>query len=163
MPAKHRQKQLGNGPRAAGESGGYDDFEPRPVTIEPEVDGADVSLRAEAIGQQAPVREFREHPLHDRMVDAERGKAVEGDVADKGFEGLAKRLEISVKVEVLGVDVGDDGNCRRQPREGAVALVGLDHHPLAGAETSIRAVGVDYPAVDHRRIELRLLKQRADH
>ena len=40
---------------------------------------------------------------------------------------------------------------RRQAQEGAVALVGLDHHPVAGAEPGVGAVGVDDAAVDHGR------------
>ena len=49
---------------------------------------------------------------------------------------------------------------RRQPQEGAVALVGLDHHPLAGAEPGVGAVGVDDAAVDHGRDRARRLPAR---
>ena len=160
MLAEHRQKQLGNGPRAAGESGGYDGFEPRPVTIEPEVDGADVSLRAEAIGQQAPVREFREHPLHDRMINAQRGKAVERDVLHKALEGIAHTVERAVIVEVIGIDVGNDSDGCGQAQERAVAFVRFDDNPVARAEPRVRPISIDDAAVHHRRIETSGVEQR---
>ena len=56
-------------------------------------------------------------------------------------------------VEVLGIDVGDDADLGRQPDEGAVALVGLDDHPLALAEPRVRAPGVDDAAGDDGRVQ----------
>ena len=47
--------------------------------------------------------------------------------------------------------------------EGAVAFVGLDHHPVAGAEPRIGAVGVDDAAVDDGRIEPAGSSRAADH
>ena len=41
-----------------------------------------------------------------------------------------------------------------EPQEAAVALVGLDHHPVALAEPGVGAIGVDDAAVDHGRVEL---------
>ena len=43
-------------------------------------------------------------------------------------------------VEMLGIDIGDDGDGRGQLHESAVALIGLDHHPVAAAEMRIGAV-----------------------
>ena len=63
---------------------------------------------------------------------------------------------------MLGIDVGDDGDVGRQLQEGAVGLVGLDHHPVAGAEPRIGAIGVDDAAVDHGRIEAAGIEQRRD-
>ena len=104
-----------------------------------------------------------DHALHDRMVDAQHREAVERDVADESLERLLQRGEIAVEIEVLGIDVGDDRDRRRQPGEGAVALVGLDDHPVAGAEPRVGAVGVDDAAIDHGRVEPGGLQQRADH
>ena len=59
--------------------------------------------------------------LHHRMIDAEHGEAVERDVLDELLEGAVHRLESAVEVEMLGIDVGDDGDGRRQLGEGAVA------------------------------------------
>ena len=96
------------------------------------------------------------------MVDAHHREAVERDVLDEGAEGLLHRLEGPVVVEVLGVDVGDDGDVGGQLQEGAVAFVGLDHHPVALAEPRVGAVGVDDAAVDHGRIEPAGVQQRGD-
>ena len=87
----------------------------------------------------APQIEALDHGAHDRMVDAGHGEAVEGDVAEEGLELAVHVLDRSEVVEVLGVDVGDDADLRRHLDEGAVALVGLDDHPLALAEAGVGA------------------------
>ena len=61
---------------------------------------------------------------------------------------------------MFGIDIGDDGDVRRQFEKRAVAFVGLHHHPVAGAKTRIRAIGVDDAAVDHGRIEAAGVEQR---
>src|SRR3546814_5948934 len=76
------------------------------------------------------------------MVDAEHGEAVEGDVLDEDLEAAMQRFLAAVELHVLGVDVGDHGDGGGQLHEAAVALVRLDHHPVAGAEAGVGAVGV---------------------
>ena len=66
-------------------------------------------------------------------------------------------------IEMLGVDIGDDRNVGRKLQERAVELVGLDHHPVAGAEPRIGAVGIDDAAVDHGRIEAAGVEHRRHH
>ncbi len=72
---------------------------------------------------------------------------------------LQERLVLAVHglhraeiIEVLGIDVGDDADLRRQPRERAVALIRFDDHPLALPEPRVRAPGVDDAAGDHGRL-----------
>ena len=125
-----------------------------------EVGEPHVGLRVLAVGDDAAVLDAADHPLHDRMVGAHHGEAVERHVLDEGAERLLHRGEGLEVIEVLGVDVGDDGDVGRQLEEGAVGLVGLHHHPVAGAEPRVGAVGVDDAAVDHGRIEARGIEQR---
>ena len=66
-------------------------------------------------------------------------------------------------VEMLGIDVGDDRDRAVEPQEAAVALVGLDHHPVGASEPGVGAVGVDDPAVDHGRIDPAGVEHRRDH
>ena len=49
----------------------------------------------------------------------------------KTVEGAAQCVEVAVVVEVVRFDVGDHGDLRLESEEAAVALVGLDHQPLA--------------------------------
>ena len=65
-------------------------------------------------------------------------------------------------IEMLGIDIGDDRDVGRQFQEGAVALVGLDHHPVALPAPRVGAVGVDDAAVDDRRIEPGGVEQSRD-
>ena len=101
--------------------------------------------------------------LHHRMVRAHHREAVERHVLDEGAERILHRVESLEVVEMLGIDIGDDGDVGRQLEEGAVGLVGLDHHPVAGAEPRIGAVGVDDAAVDDGRIEAAGVEQRRHH
>ena len=59
--------------------------------------------------------------------------AVERHVLDELDERLLDRVEAAIMVEMLGIDVGDDRDRAVEPQEAAVALVGLDHHPVADA------------------------------
>jgi hypothetical protein len=113
--------------------------------------GPDHGLRVDAIGHQPPVIDRGHQPLHLGVVEADGGEAVEGDVLDEVHERLPHPVEVAVVVQMLGVDVGDDGHRRLQAQEAAVALVGLDHDPVAVADLGVGAVGVDDAAVDHRR------------
>ena len=74
------------------------------------------------------------------------GEAVERHVLDEcevcRVHGVAPRSG-----RVLRVDICDDGDVGGQLEEGAVAFVGLHHHPVAGAEPGIGAVSVDDSAL----------------
>ncbi len=50
-----------------------------------------------------------------------------------------------------------------QAQEAAVALVGLDHHPVARAQAGVGAIGVDDAAIDDGRIDAAGIEQRGDH
>ena len=47
-------------------------------------------------------------------------------------------------LEVVGLQIGDDAVAPRQRQEGAVALVGLCHQQIAGAEACPGGVGADF-------------------
>ena len=96
------------------------------------------------------------------MIEAHHREAVERQVFDEGQKGVLDRVEGLEVVEMLGIDVGDDRDVGGQLQERAVALVGLDHHPVAGAEPGIGAIGVDDAAIDHGRIEPGGVEQRRD-
>ena len=81
----------------------------------------------------------------------------------KSVKPCAQVLDAAPVLHVLGVDVGDDGDGGGQAVEGAVALVGLDHHPLALPHAGVGAVGVDDAAVDDRRVDAARVQQGRDH
>ena len=62
--------------------------------------------------------------------------AVEGHVLDELDEGVLDPLEAAIMLEMLGIDVGDDRDRAVEAEEAAVALVGLDHHPVALARAA---------------------------
>ena len=74
-----------------------------------------------------------------RVVDAHHREAVERHVLDEVAERVLHRVEGLEVIEMFGIDIGDDGDVGRQLEEGAVALVGLDHHPFAGTELGVGA------------------------
>ena len=116
-----------------------------------ELEEPHVGLRVLAVGDDAAILDAPDEALHDRMVGAHHGKAVERHVLDEGEERVLHGREGLEVVEVLGVDIGDDRDVGRQLEEGAVGLVRLDHHPVARAEPRVGAVGVDDAAIDDGR------------
>ena len=94
------------------------------------------------------------------MIVAHDGEAVERQVLDQREKRVLDRVEGLEVVEVLGIDVGDDRDVGGQLQERAVALVGFDHHPVAGPEPGVRAISVDDAAVDDGRVETGRLEQR---
>ena len=151
--AQHRQPHALHGAVALLHVAGDDDVEGGPQRVARDVDRPHLGLRAEPVGHDAAVLDAPDQALHLRVVDAERGDAVERNVLDEGAVGPAHRVEVAVELHVLAVDVGDDGGDGRQLDEAAVGLVGLDHHPVARAEPRVGAVGIDDAAVDDRRVQ----------
>ena len=128
-----------------------------------DVDQPHIGLRVLAIGDDAVILDAADQALHHRMIGAHHRKAVERHVLDEGAKRVLHGFEGLEVIEMLGIDIGDDGDVGRQLEESAVGFVGLDHHPLAGAEPRIGAVGVDDAAVDHGRIEAAGVEQRRHH
>ncbi len=127
------------------------------------VDAADVGLKRESVGDHPAVADLADHRLHFGVIDAQDRRAIEGDVVDELDEGVLDPVEIAVMIEMFGVDIGDHRDGPVEPQEAAVALVGLDHHPVAVAQPRIRAILLDDPAVDHGGIDPAAVEQRGDH
>ena len=83
------------------------------------------------------------------VVDAQHRGAVERQPLGELDERLPQAGEVvPVGLHVVGVDVGDHRDHRRQIEERAVRFVGLDDDVVAGAEPGVRA-GADQPPADH--------------
>ena len=159
----HRQPQIPDLGLHARLAAADHHIEDRGRAVHPVVLEAHIGLRVLAIGNDAPVLDAGDQRLHFRMVRAHHAKAVERNIFNELAESLANLVERAVVIEMLGIDVGDDRYLGRQLQEGAVALVGLDHHPLALAHAGIGAIGVDDAAIDDRRVEPAGVEQRRDH
>ena len=127
------------------------------------VDEPHIGLRILAIGDDAMVLDAADQALHHRMIGAHHREAIERHVLDEGAKRVLHGVIGLEVIEMLGIDIGDDGDIGRQLEKGAVGFVGLDHHPVAGAEPGIGAIGVDDAAIDHGRIETAGVEQRRHH
>ncbi len=138
----------------------------RAAPVEPGTGHVDASV-VRAVGLQAvgdhPPRHRRQQLPQPLVVGARDDRAVERHLVGERDERLLQVLEIAVALQVLLVDVGDDGHRRRQLQERAVALVGLDDHELAAAQPRAAAEGAEPPADDRRRIEAAALEHERDH
>ena len=101
-----------------------------PPGIGVDILAAHIGLGGEAVGDDAPVAHARDDRLHLGMIDAQQGRAVERHVLDELDERVLDRVEAAIMIEMLGIDIGDDRDRAVEPQEAAVALVGLDHHPV---------------------------------
>jgi len=95
------------------------------------------------------------------VIDADHGQAAGAD--DEPVEGLPQRLEAAVVGVVVGLDVGDHGDLGAELDEGAVALVGLDHEPLAVGPHGAGADLVDVPADDEAGVEAGFGEDHGQH
>ena len=161
--ARHGQGQPGDHPRLGRTGPAQRDIEMRAGQIGFQVDRADIGLAVEAIGDAAPVRHPRGQALHFRVVGAQHGKAVEGQILDKSVERLAEFLHRPVMVHMFRIDIGHHRAGRVQLGKGAVAFIAFDHHPVALARLVVGAIGMDDPAIDDRRVDIRAIQQRRDH
>jgi hypothetical protein len=83
-------------------------------------------------------------------------------VTELGERGLQSG-EVTVRVEVVGVDVGHDRRVRAVVQERPVALVGLGDEVLAGAVVRARADLGEFPADHKGRIAAAVLQHRGEH
>ena len=74
------------------------------------------------------------------VVGAQHGDAVERQALQEIDEGLLQPAEVvAVGLHVVGVDVGDDRDHRRQEQEGGIRLVGLGDEEVAAAQAGVGA------------------------
>ena len=100
---------------------------------------------------------------HVGVVDAQHRDAVERQPLQEVDERARQPREVvAVGLHVVGVDVGDDRDHRRQIEERRVGLVGLGDQELALAEPRVRVRGQQPPADDERRIEPAFGEHRGD-
>src|SRR4051794_21057008 len=102
---------------------------------------------------KAPMVNLPNQHWHHRWGGTHKGKTMERHVLNEGAESLLHGVEILEMVEVLGIDIGDDGDVGRQLQERTIGFVRLDYHPVTGAKPRIRPIGIDDAAVNHSRIE----------
>ena len=133
----------------------------RPPTFD-DVGGAQLRVVGEAVGDDR-LRDRRRDRAHVGVVDAQHGDAVERQPLREVDEGaLQPREVVAVGLHVVGVDVGDHREHRRQVQERCVGLVGLGDQEVALAEARV-GVGRQQPAADHeRRIEPAFGEHRCD-
>ena len=65
-----------------------------------------------------------------------------------------------VRLHVIGVDVGDDRNHRREIQKRGIGLVGLDHNEVARSKTRIGPGGIQTAANDESRVHAPLGQNR---
>jgi hypothetical protein len=82
---------------------------------------------------------------------------------EPGVEGVLEGGVAAVVVEVLTVEVGEDGDRRFDAGEAAVALVGLGDEQLTVAGARAAAQGCHRAPHHHHRIEPRLGEQMTEH
>ena len=130
--------------------------------LEAHVPGEDVGLGREAVGDEPPL-ELGDDALQVRVVEAEDDRAVERDLVGEADERLLDLLDVRIVVEVLGVDVGQDGDERGEEEERPVALVGFGDEEIPGSELGVGPEGVQPAADDDGRVEAGLVEEDGDH
>ena len=106
---------------------------------------------------------IRQDLAHVRVVDAQHGDAVERQALHEIDERALQLAEVvAVGLHVVGVDVGDHREHRRQVEERRVGLVGLGDEEFAVAEPRVGVGGQQPAADDERRVEAAFGEHRRD-
>jgi hypothetical protein len=111
-----------------------------------------VGLGRNAVGDVAP-RNAGQDVLHVRVIEAHHSEAIERDAARELDERVFDLFVRAVMIEVLGIDVRDHGDGRREAQERAVAFVRLGDEQISRAEPRIRAERRHLAADDDGGIE----------
>src|SRR5262245_13054521 len=131
-------------------------------TVQLHLRRAELRVAAEPVRDVPPLEAWQDR-AHARIVRAQERCAVERHAVEERDEGVLDLFEVLVVVEVLAVDVRDDGQRRLEAQERAVGLVRLGHHQVALAEPRVRVERSDAAPHDDRGIEAAPLEDRGDH
>src|SRR5215831_3004356 len=112
-----------------------------------------VGLARGAIGKNWPL-DVRNDGLNVGLIQAEDGRAIEGNAVHELGEGVLDVGERRVLVEVFPIDRGDDGHHRRKEEKAAVAFVRL-HNKVFAFPKPGGGAGLIHLAANHKgRIEM---------
>ena len=115
--------------------------------------GVEVVFLRQAVGDGL-LRHARQDVADIGIIAAHHGDAVERQAVEKIDEGRLQALEVvAVGFHVVGVDIGDHRNDRRQEQKRGIRLVGLGHQEVAAAQSGIGAGGVQATTNDEGRID----------
>src|SRR5262249_7621376 len=160
MPAWHRQSEVADRVRDFHSTIAEENRKPRLTVEMVEIGEPYVSLWVFAVSEDAPIFQLADQGLHHRMICAHNREAIEWHVLDESAECIlhgVKRLEM---VEMLRIDVGDDGDVSRQFQKRAVRFIGFDHHPITSAKPRVGAIRIDNATIDHGWVEVTGFKKR---
>ena len=97
------------------------------------------------------------------MVDAHHRETIERHVLDESAERILHRLESPEMIEMLGIDIGDDGDVGGKLEKRAVALVGLHDEPFTVVVGGVGADLVEVAADDEAGVPTRGPQDERQH
>ena len=134
--------------------------EPNPLQLH--AGRRDVRSVLEAIADRVTL-DLCAHRLQVRIVGAENYHAIGRNAVGKLHEGRFQIVKITVRLEVLAIDVCDHREPGREFQERSVALICLGYQVLASAKLGVAAERTDAPADDGRRIEACHVEDDGNH
>src|SRR5262249_5673972 len=97
------------------------------------------------------------------FVEAEDGRAVEGDAIDELSEGILDVFQGVILVEVFAVDGGDHGDDGSEKKKGTVAFVSFNDEMFAFPELGGRTGVVDFAADNESGVEMGRAEDGSDN
>ena len=138
------------------------DFERRAALVELDIVRGQLRARAQAVAAGAQ-RNGVEQLRHHRVVHAAHHQPARSQVLHEDAERLDHRVERAEVLEMVGLDVGDDGDLGTKLMEGAVVLVRFDHEEVAASALGVGADVLQHAADEDGRIEAGLFEDQRDH
>src|SRR5437588_10010773 len=142
------------------------DFERRSAIVELQIARRHISAGAEAVADDLRIvaAPSAVEQRRDRgIIDASDDRAARPHVFREDAERFDDVVEAAVVLEVIGLDIRDNGDLRPQLVEGAVVLVRLDDDDVALAVLGVRGDVLQDAADDDGRIEAGIFENGGDH
>ena len=97
------------------------------------------------------------------VIGAQHYETPVQDLVDISLVSLLHGAKVFIVIQVIVVDVGNDGAIGRQLQKGTVALVRFRHQIFSGAQPGIAAHVIDLPADDEGGIKAIGSQHEGDH
>ena len=122
-----------------------------------------IRLRHSSIRNRAPANR-RQNLLDIFVVQAQNGRAVERNFVDELSESRAYLNNRRIVVQMLTVDVGDDGQNGREFEERSVTLVRFHHQEIAVAQARVGPPHGAHPSAhDYSRVQAGMAQNGRRH
>ena len=127
-------------------------FKNREALVKAQVVYAVLGLTAKAIRYHR-LAHARKNRLHVRVVEAQNSLTVERNLVHELHEGILDFLDVLVGIQVIGIDIGDNGRRRHHRKEATVKFVTFGNQVITAAHLGAAPLALHDTAHNNGRVK----------